>query len=456
MGQQLKIPFVSGMKVGLGFDLLTGSPSSDRVIQDPQTSPPQTGGGQTVTTTFRLVQETNSLQEALGLSAAVSGSYAGFSATAKMQFANQCAVTQYCLYAVLAVEVINSCVTVDAPALVDPDATDLLTPGKTDRFRERFGNRYISGLKSGGEYYAVYRVQSFDEQERTDVAAQISASFYNPALRANLNAAVESMKSTSRNELNVNVFVYSAGGISETETALSEMIEKAHKFPSLVSGGQAIPYQVLLDEYNGLKLPGDNLNFFDQEQQTECLLFNSRLLNDFTTLVNDIDFIRKHLDRFHNPDGSPPDDVALQQARQQCLAIVDQLTRAISDCTRDASTCVHFTQSPEDFTSRLPILREPRPGLQRVPRLIGTKAVISSGLFQFTKNPVVVDLLGEQGFYFIIDNPEVLDFGVLGSDPLPDAGTIVGQTPADGTFVPRGSVLHVRVSPLQENPGPTE
>jgi hypothetical protein len=45
-----------------------------------------------------------------------------------------------------------------------------------------------------------------------------------------------------------------------------------------------------------LKLPGDNLNFFDQEQQTECLLFNSRLLNDFTTLVNDIGFIRKHLD----------------------------------------------------------------------------------------------------------------------------------------------------------------
>jgi hypothetical protein len=28
MGQQLKIPFVEGMKVGLGFDLLTGSPSS--------------------------------------------------------------------------------------------------------------------------------------------------------------------------------------------------------------------------------------------------------------------------------------------------------------------------------------------------------------------------------------------------------------------------------------------
>jgi hypothetical protein len=115
---------------------------------------------------------------------------------------------------------------------------------------------------------------------------------------------------------------------------------------------------------------------------------------------------------------------------------------------------VHFTQSPEDFTSRLPILREPRPALQRVPHLIGTKAVTSSRLFQFTKNRVVVDLLGEQGLYFIIDNPEELDFGALGSPPLPDASTIVGQTPEAGTFVPGGSVLHVRVSPLQENYGP--
>jgi hypothetical protein len=335
-----------------------------------------------------------------------------------------------------------------------PDATDLLAAGQMDRFRERFGNRYISGLKTGGEYYAVYRVQSFDEAERTSVAAQISASFHNPALLASLDAAIESSKSTSRNELDVNVFVYSAGGISETETALAQMIEKAHTFPTLVSGGQATPYQVLLDEYGGLQLPGDNLNFVDQEQQTECLLFNSRLLGEFTTLVNDIDFIRQHLDRFHNPDGSPPDDAVLQQARQQCLAIVDQLTRALSDCTRDATVCTHFTQSPEDFTNQLPVLRDPRPGLQRVPRLAGTKAVTFSAL-NFTKNQVVVDLLAEQGLYFLIDNPEVLNFGVFGSPALPDAGTVLSQSPAENTFVPGGTVLHVRVSPLQANPGPT-
>lgn len=454
MGQQLKIPFVNGMKVGLGFDLLTGNPSSDLVIRDPKTSTPQTGGGQTVTTTFRLVQEVDSLQEALGLSAAVSGGYAGFSATAKMQFAQQCAVTQYCLYAVLAVEVINSCESVDGPVLV-PDATDLLTVGQMDRFRQRFGNRYISGLKTGGEYYAVYRVQSFDEEERTSVAAQISASFHNPALSASLNVSIENSKSTSVNELDVNVFVYSAGGVSTTETALAEMIDKAHIFPTLVSGNQAIPYQVLLDEYAGLELPGDNLNFIDHEHQTECLLFNSRLLADFNTLINDIDFIRKHMDRFHNLDGTPPDDVALQQARQSCLAIVDQLTKSISDCTRDATVCTHFTQSPEDFINRLPILRLPHPGMQKVPHLGGFKSVDFNGPFRFTKNQTLVDLLAQDGFYFVIDNSEVLHFGILGSPALPDAGTIVEQNPAENAFVPKGSILHVTVSPLQANPGPT-
>ena len=453
MGQQLKIPFVNGMKVGLGFDLLTGSPSSDLVIRDPKTSTPQAGSGQTVTTTFRLVQEVQALQEALGLSAAVSGGYAGFSATAKMQFAQQCSVTQYCLYAVLAVEVINSCESVDGPVLVQ-DAMDLLIASQL-RFRQRFGNRYISGLKTGGEYYAVYRIQSFDEEERTSVAAQISASFHNPIMSASLNVSIEKSKSNSRNELDVNVFVYSAGGVSTTETALAEMIDKAHIFPTLVASNLAISYEVLLDEYAGLELPGDNLNFNDHEHQTECLLFNSRLLADFDTLINDIDFIRKHLDRFHKSDGSPSDDTALQQARQNCVAIVDELTKAISDCMRDATTCAHFTKSPEDFTNQLPILRLPRPGLQKVPHLVGFKSVIITDPFRITTNHTLVDLLAQDGLYFVIDNPEVLKFGVLGSAALPDAGTIVGQNPAEDTFVSKGSILRVSVSPLQANPGPT-
>ena len=115
MGQQLKIPFMNGMKVGLGYELLTGSPSSNPAVVGSAITPPQKGSGQTVTTTFRLVQEVDALQEALGLSAAVSGGYAGFSGSAKMEFAQQCAVTQYCLYVVLAVEVINSCESIDNP-----------------------------------------------------------------------------------------------------------------------------------------------------------------------------------------------------------------------------------------------------------------------------------------------------------------------------------------------------
>lgn len=454
MGQQLKIPFVEGTKVGLGFDLLTGLPTSNLAVVGPSITPPQKGGGQTVTTTFRLVQEVDSLHEALGLSAAVSGGYAGFSGTAKMQFAHDCAVTQYCLYVVLAVEVINSCESIDLPALT-PDAVELLRAADVTRFRERFGNRYISGLKTGGEYYAVYRVQSFDEAERTSVAAQISASFHNPVLSASLNIDIANSKSSSVNELDVNVFVYSAGGVSSTETALAEMIQKAHVFPALVAGNNAISYQVILDEYAGLELPTDSLNLFDVEHQTECLLFNSRLLNDFNMLINDIDFIRQHMDRFHHADGSAPDDAALQTARASCLSIVDLLEKSISACTKDAAACVHFTQTPEDFVNKLPILRLPRPGQRKVPRLVGMNAVNFSDPLHFTKNQTLVDMLGQDGLYYSVDNPDVLHFGVLGSPPLPDAGTIVSQTPAENAFVSMGTILHVTVSPLQQNPGPS-
>jgi hypothetical protein len=88
--------------------------------------------------------------------------------------------------------------------------------------------------------------------------------------------------------------VYQGGGISKTETELSQMIEKAHSFPGLVSGADAVPYEALLDEYAELKLPNDNLDLIKIAQQTETIIFNTRILNEFSSLINDIDFVRQH------------------------------------------------------------------------------------------------------------------------------------------------------------------
>ena len=43
------------------------------------------------------------------------------------------------------------------------------------------------------------------------MSAKLSASFYNPALAGTLNAAIETSKTNSQNELQVSVFVYRAG-----------------------------------------------------------------------------------------------------------------------------------------------------------------------------------------------------------------------------------------------------
>ena len=206
----------------------------------------------------------------------------------------------------------------------------------------------------------------------------------------------------------------------------------------------------------GLDLPSDDLNFNDVQHQTETLIFNSRLLNDFTTLINDIDFIRQHTDRFRNPDGSPPDDQALQAARKKCLESVDALQKSISECSKDASVCEHFLGAPEDLTNTLPALRHPRPGQRKVPRLTTFKAgeVAPSFPFSFQKNETMVGALAQEGLFFVIDNSEDLEFHPLGSSPSPDAGTITIQSPAEEASVPAGTVIHVTVSPLQKNPGP--
>jgi beta-lactam-binding protein with PASTA domain len=81
--------------------------------------------------------------------------------------------------------------------------------------------------------------------------------------------------------------------------------------------------------------------------------------------------------------------------------------------------------------------------------------VTQSGL-NFTKNPVIVDLLAHEGFYFVIDNLKDLEFNLLGWGVHPNAGTIVSQSPAAGTSALKGTIIHVVVVPLYEHPGPPD
>jgi hypothetical protein len=323
------------------------------------------------------------------------------------------------------------------------------------RFRDRFGDRFILGIKTGGEYFAVYKVQSFDKEERTTVAAEVHGRLGAPPVAGgSLDAEISEKISKSKHKLDVSVYVYQAGGGNiNTETTLDKIMEKARVFPTLVGAAQAVPYSMLLHDYSELRLPDDSLSFVDIQNQQDTLKFNARLLNGFDAIVNDIDFIRQNIDQFKNADGTRVDDQGLAKARKSCLEEMDAIRVQMSKCSNDATACVRIQVAPEDFARLLPGIGDSSRIV--VPDLIGlgnlSRFRLSEGSFETfhfvdgvdTLNPFAAQPLKLRG-----------EFGALQyladlapDDVLPGTGAVFvkEQDPPAGSVVSRDAVVKLKL-----------
>jgi hypothetical protein len=355
MAAQTEIPFLDGMKVGLGYDVLTGVATKSPAVLGSSLTAPAGAGGQIVKTTLQIVQESSVLRQALGISVDASVGNLFGDASAKFKFASDIAVNSFSLYVVVGVEVFNATRTLDNPVL-SLEASDLLREHQNARFRDRFGDRFILGIKTGGEYFAIYKVESLDTTERTSIAAEIHARAGAPVVAGGtLDADISSKIAASRSKLDVSVYVYQAGGSNTgTETTLDAIMQKARVFPTLVGVDQGVPYSMLVHDYTELALPGDGLTFVDVQNQQDVLTFNAGLLDGFGAVINDIDFIRKNIDQFKNADGSSVDDAVLAKARKDCLQQIDAIHLQMSRCSDDATACMRIQSAPEDFSRLLP------------------------------------------------------------------------------------------------------
>src|SRR5690348_8374470 len=122
---QLEIAFVDGMKVGLGYDLLSGTSLLSSAVTGSAVTAPAQAQGPITSTSLKIVQDVETFRSTLGIAVDAGGSYMGFEGNTKFQFADACSVTQFCTYVVIAVRVFNSVQTIDNPALVD-DANTLI------------------------------------------------------------------------------------------------------------------------------------------------------------------------------------------------------------------------------------------------------------------------------------------------------------------------------------------
>jgi hypothetical protein len=336
------VPFAEGMKVGLGYDRLTGDRLPTPSVQANTISPVTGAGGQQVTIDCTTIQNVETLYKALGISIDAGGSYMGFSGGAKVQYANSCDFSSFSTYVVVRVSVKNATDTMDSPTF-SADATKLLVTNNQDRFRERFGDSFIAGILRGGEYFAIYQITGTDQTEKEGVAVQVHAAFNGLLTSAELNAKINKAVSQSKSNLEIRVHVFRQGDVSTADLDLGDIMRTARQFPVGVSGNKAFPYAALLQDYDGLERPNDRFAFVDIKNQQEVLENLAKKRFEFLALRDDIRYVLSHIDDFKNADGTAVDHNRLSNQLDEVIDRINTMQRQASICTRDAQQC-EFTK----------------------------------------------------------------------------------------------------------------
>lgn len=429
------VPFQEGMKLGFGYDLVGGNPLTTPAVLG-SISSIQGAGGQVVVSHILRITDLDTLHQTLNVNIDAGGSYLGVaSGDVRVSYAKECNISSFSTHVLVGVSVVDAFENFDSPVL-SPDATELLANQKGDaRFRQRFGDVFIDGLRKGGEYFATFEINSVDESVREDIAVHVEAAFNNIVLSAHLDTDIATSKLTTSSHTEVRTHVFQNGAIDNTDQTLAEILQKAHGFPPSVAGALAAPFAVSLADYSTLKLPDDQFNFLDVQNQRDVLAEHARKRFAFLTLLNDISYIRLHPEDFVGADL-----VKLKAQFAQVTEDINVMETEASACLRSPKACSFTPFDVSDFP--LPPAKvgvKPTPVLVTVGNFVGTMSTDTMATFakafqlevaqgvddQLDLQPVFIDARGAQ---------------TIGTFPAPPF-RIRRQDPTPGSKVPLGSFV---------------
>ena len=228
-----------GMALGFGYDEVRGDPKQRAVVG--RSGPPDNAAGQSGEFNLVLLKSAEEFDEALDISARVGGGFGLFQGSAKFGFKKRCKVSSEAPFCALRVVAINAYEQLTNPELTE-EAQTLLRNGNMKRFRERFGDRFISGQVTGVEFYGVVRIEAREVTRQQEIAAKIQASY---GFFVNGGASVSFNEQMSSSEHRIEIATYQKAGLIQTCTSLAELFAPAKGAPEAGRSGQALPLAAL-------------------------------------------------------------------------------------------------------------------------------------------------------------------------------------------------------------------
>ncbi|MFN6553886.1 hypothetical protein ACP6C7_28470 [Mycolicibacterium septicum] len=242
-------------EIGMGFNsqtgLAVGTPLEGFTVQVNSVAP-----GAEATASISIISTHDELQERLDMSFDAKGRYGLVSASLKAKFSQQTNYNSMSTFVVASV-VVQNAFKRGRGFKVREDVKPLLQPNRIGEFRKAFGDSFVRGLQTGGEFYAVVRITSVSTKTQTDLGLALRAECNGLAAAGSFKTAftMANQSANTRSEFEATMYQRAGSGASISPTAsIEEVIKRFKTFPAIVKA-EPSAYETEVATYDTLPLP---------------------------------------------------------------------------------------------------------------------------------------------------------------------------------------------------------
>ena len=252
---QVRLLAFNNEEIGMGFNSDTGiavgtALEGFTIHADPVAT------GQAVTSQIVIVNSHEELMDNLSMSFDAQGRYGFISGSAKASFAENSSYNSTSTFLVAQCLVSNP-MTRGQNFQVTQPAQALLSTQRFADFKTAFGDSFVRGLHTGGEYFAVIRITSVSVSKQKDLSATLHAEAQGLVASGSFQAQFQEANSSdsTRSEYTASMFQQAGTGTQISPTVqIDEVLSRYKQFPQIALANPGA-YETEVATYDTLPLP---------------------------------------------------------------------------------------------------------------------------------------------------------------------------------------------------------
>lgn len=327
-GNNSAVPF----SIGQGVNPVTLSSRGQAVQDFPLVS--QAGNGVAgQTTEFRVLEITTitQLRESLNISSSHALKFLNTDFSGSLSFARSIEKNNQSRYLMVHTRVTNELELADRDQLIYRESVQdfLRNPQNTaSDFEENFGTEFVSGRRTGGQFYAVVQFEFSSAAEERNFNTALEVTKFGFQASGRVNQELSKFNQTARTQ----VYMFKEGGAPGLPN-IENVLDYALKFDEVVQGlrGSPVTLELITSDYTGVEPIDLRRNPELLERQKTVM---KRLAENRDTAVEMLNSIRYISDNLSEYDFDPAIHT-FQQWEEELNIYINTMNDAAVDCFSD-------------------------------------------------------------------------------------------------------------------------